>query len=263
VSQQAARWIARSRAPRHATQRVLASPVPAVTPSHAVLAPCLRGSCIPAGTESYRCPGAPRAVPGAWRSRRNAGCKGQRAGGIAGSRPPAAQAGEHRGHRKAASSPPLRQVHLHSKSLDLISITSARMKPSSRRPGWSSSPSPARGLHVLQGDEKPHSGQPNRQPVLQRCESTKRGRGGGCPAAAERVCGAPSPDRAAFPPGPRADVPPPPTQTLSFGEGHSGEMARSRIARPLGKQEAEPGCPRGRVPTSPCLLMATHPPVCG
>lgn len=210
LSQKDARWTARSRAPRPAagTPQSRCWQCQCQCRWSPPAARCLLLICgvtaswqgpAPAAAPG---PSAPQAVPGALQNRHNAGCKGQRAGRIAGSHPPAAPveaAGQHE-HVKAALSPPLRQVRLHNKFLELTSSRNARMKPSSRSPGRSSSPSPAHRLHVLRGDETSPFGQLKQQPQLQRCKSMERGPLSGHPPAMERVDRAPSPGWSCLPP---------------------------------------------------------------
>lgn len=203
-------------------------------------------------------PGAPRALPGALQSRRDAGCEGQRAGGIAGCRPPAAQ--ERR--VKAALSPSLHQAHLRNKFLDLVSSRSAGIKPSSFSPGWSSSLSPAHRLHLLRGHETSPSRQPKEQPQLRRCGSMKHGPSRGCPITTEWVPGMDLP----FPGTPSqcattamANTDPVPRRRTRQGGGKRARPT-SHIACRLGKKEADLGCPCDQVPTSQYLLMPTYPP---
>lgn len=100
-------------------------------------------------------------------------------------------------HAKAASSPSLHQLHLYNKLPDLISSRSARMKPSSCSPGWSSSPSPGHRLHLCRGDETPRSRQPKR------CKSMKRGPSRGHPpTTTEGEHRVPSPGWSCHPPRP-------------------------------------------------------------
>lgn len=189
---------------QHTTGQVLAAPalLQVVTLSRAVLVPLFVGKLHPGGDGLLLRPQHSSSHSQSIAEQCNIGCKGQRAGSVAGSCCPAAQ--EQHKHTKAALSPSLHQVHLLNKFLDLISSRSVRTKPSSCSPGWSSHASPACKLNLLQGNETSPSRQPKQQLQLQRCKSMKRGPSRGCPPAMEWVCRVPSPGPSCLPPGPHS-----------------------------------------------------------